>query len=117
MAHKWREIRKQLSPEREARITRRITDEVERLSLTQLRTARELTQENLAKILNVNQGAVSKLEKRTDMYLSTLRSYLQAMGADLQIKAVFQDHEVVINLFEDIEERDRDRARRVKVPA
>lgn len=117
MAHKWREIRKQLSPEREARIAQRITDEVERLSLTQLRTARELTQENLAKILNVNQGAVSKLEKRTDMYLSTLRSYLQAMGADLQIKAVFKDQEVVINQFEDIEERDRHRARRVKVPA
>ncbi|HVP54427.1 MAG TPA: XRE family transcriptional regulator [Candidatus Eisenbacteria bacterium] len=117
MAHKWREICKQLSPEREARIAQRIKDEVERLSLTQPRTARELTQDNLAKILNVNQGAVSKLEKRTDMYLSTLRSYLQAMGADLQIKAVFKDQEVVIRQVEDIEEHDRHRARRVKGPA
>ncbi len=117
MAHKWRDIRKQLSPEREARIAQRITNEVEKLSLPQLRAARALTQENLARVLNVNQGAVSKLEKRTDMYLSTLRSYLQAMGADLQIKAVFKDREVLIDLFEDLEERDRQRNRRVKVPA
>ncbi len=41
------------------------------MNLHQLREARSLTQVNLAKVLNVNQGAVSKMEKRTDMYLST----------------------------------------------
>ena len=50
------------------------------MTLHQLREARSLTQVNLAKVLNVNQGAVSKMEKRTDMYVSTLRSYIKAMG-------------------------------------
>jgi transcriptional regulator with XRE-family HTH domain len=102
MARKWTDIRKQLSPEGEQRIKQRVKDELG-LSLTQLRNARHLTQENLAKLLRVNQGAISKLEQRTDAYVSTLRSYLKAMGADLQITAVFSNREVVINQFEDID--------------
>jgi len=70
----------------------------------QLREARNLTQVNLAKVLNVNQGAVSKMEKRTDMYLSTLRSYIKAMGGDLQIKAVFPEGEVQIEQFQGLED-------------
>jgi len=107
MVRKWEEVRKRLSPEREARINERVADELERLSLNQLRIARNLTQQNLASILKINQGAVSKLEQRTDMYISTLRSYLKAMGADLQVKAIFADGEVVIDQFEEIEKRKR----------
>ena len=73
------------------------------LSLNQLRAARNLTQENLAKILGINQGSVSKMEKRTDMYISTLRSFLQAMGGELQIKAVFPEGEVEIEQFVEVE--------------
>ena len=105
MARKWGEVRKQLSAEREARVRRRVQEELVRLSLQQLRSARNLTQENLARTLNIKQSAVSRLEQRTDMYVSTLRSYLKAMGAELQVKAVFPDGEVEIEQFEEIEAR------------
>ena len=105
MARKWGEVRKQLSAEREARVRRQVQEELLRLSLRQLRAARNLTQENLARTLNIKQSAVSRLEQRTDMYVSTLRSYLKAMGAELQVKAVFPDGEVEIEQFEEIEAR------------
>jgi transcriptional regulator with XRE-family HTH domain len=96
MARKWTEIRKTLTPEKEERIKRRVQEELVRLPLYELREARKLTQTNLAKVLDVNQAAISKLEKRTDMYLSTLRSYVEAMGGTLELRAVFADREVII---------------------
>jgi DNA-binding XRE family transcriptional regulator len=74
---------------------------VESVKLNQLREARKLTQANLASLLGVNQGSVSKMEKRTDMYISTLRSFIQAMGGELQIRAVFPEGEVAIEQFRD----------------
>ena len=65
------------------------------MSLHQLRKARELTQTKIAEELHMGQGDVSKLERRTDMYVSTLASYLQAVGADLEIRAVFPDGRAV----------------------
>jgi hypothetical protein len=55
-------------------------------SKTNSSSARSLTQVNQARVLQVNQGAVSRLEKRTDMYVS---SYIQAMGGRLQVKVIF----------------------------
>jgi DNA-binding XRE family transcriptional regulator len=101
MAHKWRDVRRTLSPEREAQTRRYVKSVVEAATLNQLREARSLTQANLASILGVNQGSVSKMEKRTDMYVSTLRSFIQAMGGQLQIKAVFPEGEVEIEQFKD----------------
>ena len=68
---------------------------VEEMSLHQLRKARELTQTKIAGELHIGQGDVSKLERRTDMYVSTLASYLQAVGADLEIRAIFPDGRAV----------------------
>src|SRR5580658_10185954 len=107
MARKWREIRGTFSPEVEAEIARRVKAAAGVMTLHQLREARNLTQVNLAKVLNVNQGAVSRMEKRTDMYVSTLRSYIKAMGGDLQIKAVFPEGEVQIEQFQGLEGRGR----------
>ena len=107
MAHKWSAIRKQLSPEREARIAEQIKHEMQRLSLCQLREARNLTQASLADVLQVPQSAVSKMERRADMYVSTLRSYIKAMGGNLEIKAVFPDAEISIDQFQEIEDRKR----------
>lgn len=104
MAHKWRDIRGTFSPEAEAKIRRQVQLAPLIMRLYQLREARNLTQTSLAQTLKVNQGAVSKMEKRTDMYVSTLRSYLKAMGAELQIKAIFPDGEVLIDQFEDLDE-------------
>jgi transcriptional regulator with XRE-family HTH domain len=69
--------------------------------LDELRTAREFTQAELSQVLRVDQGSISKLERRTDMYIGTLRRYIEAMGGSLQIRAVFPDGEVQIKQFED----------------
>ena len=102
MAHNWSDIRRTLSPEQEEETRQYVRSVVEAVTLNQLREARSLTQANLAAILGVNQGSVSKMEKRTDMYVSTLRSFIQAMGGQLQITAVFPEGEVQIDQFESV---------------
>lgn len=67
------------------------------MALDELRTARRITQESLAKVLGVKQSAISKIERRTDMYVSTLESVIEAMGGRLEIQAVFPDGKVIIN--------------------
>jgi len=98
MARKWSEVRKTLSPEAEERIRRKVA--AKGMMLNQIREARQLTQVKLAKTLNINQGAVSTMEKRTDMYLSTLRNYIEAMGGNLRITAEFPEGKVEIDQFE-----------------
>jgi DNA-binding XRE family transcriptional regulator len=108
MVHKWRDIRGTFSPEQEAEIDRQVKDAAGVMTLYQLREARNLTQVSLAKVLNVNQGAVSRMEKRTDMYVSTLRNFIKAMGGQLQVKAVFPEGEVQIEQFENLAESRED---------
>jgi hypothetical protein len=59
---------------------------------------------HLAKILGVNQAAVSKLERRADMYVSTLQSFVKAMGGELKITARFPEGTVEINQFGDVKQ-------------
>jgi predicted XRE-type DNA-binding protein len=99
MARKFEELRAEMSPERRARNAARAKEELAMMPLNQLRNAREMTQTRLAEVLSVDQGRISKLEKRTDMYLSTLRSYVEAMGGTLEIRAVFPDGDVKIDLL------------------
>ena len=79
----------------------------EEATLRQLREAREQSQVAVAKQLHINQAAVSKLERRTDMYLSTLRSYIEAMGGKLEIIARFPNRAVRINQFEALDPKER----------
>jgi hypothetical protein len=72
----------------------------EEATLRQLREARERSQVEIAEKLHIKQAAVSKLERRTDMYLSTLRSYIEAMGGKLEIIARFPNKAVRIKQFE-----------------
>jgi DNA-binding XRE family transcriptional regulator len=71
------------------------------LPLHELRQTKALSQVNLAKTMHVHQAAISKMEHRTDMYISTLREYIQAMGGDLEIVARFPDGAVKISNFDD----------------
>jgi transcriptional regulator with XRE-family HTH domain len=103
MAKNWKEIRRTLSPESEARIKSRVQEEIGRLPLAEMRKARSMTQEQLAESLHVNQAAISKLEQRSDMYLRTLRSYVEAMGGHLDIRAVFPNGEIVLEHLTDVE--------------
>ena len=99
MAHKWSELEAKMGPERVAAARARAKKVIDEMPLQQLRNAREMTQARLAEILEMDQGNISKLEKRTDMYLSTLRSYIEAMGGVLEIRAVFPDGDVKIELL------------------
>jgi len=69
----------------------------EEMTLEELRKARDLSQEEIAQALAVGQPTVAKLEKRTDMHISNLRRYIEALGGKLEITARFPDASVVIN--------------------
>src|SRR5581483_5560304 len=64
------------------------------MPLDALRDAKQLTQVQMAQLLNISQGAVSKVERRTDMFISTLRNYVRAIGGDLEIRAVFPEGDI-----------------------
>jgi transcriptional regulator with XRE-family HTH domain len=100
MARNFKELRAKMAPESRARVEQRVQEALRAMPLEGLREARELTQTQLAQILRVSQGAVSKVERRADMYISTLRSYIRAIGGDLQIRAVFPEGDVLIDQFE-----------------
>ena len=61
------------------------------MSLSELTKARGKTQDNLAGLLNIKQSSVAQLEKREDVYVSTLRNYLHALGGELELTAKFPD--------------------------
>ena len=104
MATKFRTLREKMSPERQERIRKRTEELLAELPLQELRQARALSQQELAEVLGLNQATVSKLERRTDMYLSSLRRFVEAMGGELEISASFPDGKVRIQLFEELEE-------------
>lgn len=101
MAKKFAELEAKMSPASKARSDVLYRELVAEMPLHELRQARELSQVKLAAALHVNQAAVSKIERRTDMYISTLREYIRAMGGDLEIVARFPDGEVKISNFAD----------------
>jgi DNA-binding XRE family transcriptional regulator len=93
------ELREKMSPERRARNEAETQRMLREMALDELRAARELTQTHLAQLFGVSQGAISRLERRTDMYVSTLAKFIEAMGGQLEIRAVFPDGSVRINQF------------------
>ena len=82
----------------------------EYLTLQELRKAKELTQTQLAVALNIRQATIAQMEKRSDLMLSTLRSYVEAMGGTLSLIVEFPDR-VPVSLagFGDTEEPPRNR--------
>ena len=90
-----------MSPAALGRAEKRAKKMLAEMPLNELRAARQLTQESLAKSLGINQAAVSKMERRTDMYISTLRDFVIAMGGELEITAHFPDGAISIQQFED----------------
>jgi transcriptional regulator with XRE-family HTH domain len=72
------------------------------MPLDEVRKARQMTQVKLAEILGVNQGEISKIEHRTDIYISTLAGCVEALGGKLEIRAVFPDREMRISQFEEL---------------
>jgi len=106
MAKPFKLLRDQISQARQANIKEKADQLRKEMPLQELRQARHLSQEHLANLLRVKQASISKLERRTDMYISTLRSFIQAMGGELEIVARFPDGTVRITQFEDLGQDD-----------
>jgi DNA-binding XRE family transcriptional regulator len=77
----------------EARAAKLIAEE---MTLRELRKARKLTQVRMARSLGITQDSVSRLEKRSDLLLSTLRKTVEAMGGNLSLVAQFPDRAPVV---------------------
>lgn len=102
MAKNFKELQAGMSPAARARSEAKAEKMIREMALDELREALRLTQESLAEALHVNQAAISKAERRSDMYISTLRKIIEAMGGRLEIRAILPEGDVRITQFGDI---------------
>ncbi len=106
MARSFKNLVGKMSPESRERSRQRTAQMHSEMALQELRQALHLTQQELADVLQINQAAISKLEHQSDMYVSTLRRFVAAMGGELRIVAHFPQGDVVVNQFEEIREEE-----------
>lgn len=99
MAKQFSKLTEGFSPERRAGIEAKKALMRTEMNLAEIRQALALTQSTLAETLGVGQAEISKIENRADLFVSTLRKYITAMGGDLEIRAVFPDHAVNLKDF------------------
>jgi DNA-binding XRE family transcriptional regulator len=96
MGRTYEEVMASLSPERRARIEQQANILVYEYRLAEIRNKAGYTQADMSHSLNVHQVAVSQIEKRKDMKISTLRNYIAAIGGNLKLIAEFPDEEPII---------------------
>ena len=99
MTKNFRLLEEKLSPGARARAQAKADRMIAAMALADVRSALTLTQVALAKRLHVRQAAISKLERRTDMYVSTLQHMIEGLGGRLEIRAIFPTGPVNINQF------------------
>ncbi len=102
MAKKFTELRARMPSQAQARAQAKAQAMLNEMPLNELRQARGLSQKMLAEVLHVQQPSIAKIEKRTDMYISTLRSHIEAMGGQLEVVARFPDGAVKISNFSEL---------------
>jgi len=100
---KFSNLTQNFSQHRKAKIAGKKAQLSKEMALGELRQALKISQAELAEKLQVKQPAISRLEKRTDMYVSHLRQVIQAMGGELEIFARFGDGEVKIKNFSEFD--------------
>jgi DNA-binding transcriptional regulator YiaG len=103
--HSFAELRARMTPKAQAAAEAEARLLGEAMDLAEVRRALKLSQDEIAQTLQIGQGSVAKIEKRADMYVSTLRRFIEAMGGELEIVARFADHSVKIKNFADLAER------------
>ena len=103
MSKKFSELSAQMPPQALERAQAQAQGMLKEMALQELRQARGLSQQMLADVLKVQQPSIAKIEKRTDMYLSTLRSHIEAMGGELELIARFPEGQVKIRHFTDLD--------------
>lgn len=110
------ELTKNISPERRECIER-IKDSIrQEMALAELRQALSFTQSTLAESLGVGQAEISKIENRTDIFISTLKRFLEAMGGELEIRAKFPDRAITITNFSSLIEKESRAEKEASVP-
>ena len=102
MAKKFADLRAKMTPESQSRASAKTRVMLTEMPLHELRQARGLSQKMLAEVLHVQQPSIAKIEKRADMYISTLRSHIEAMGGQLEVVARFPEGAVKISNFADL---------------
>ncbi len=102
MAKKFSELRAKMTSSAHEQAQQQTQTMLAEMPLHELRRARGLSQKMLAETLHVQQPSVAKMERRTDMYISTLRSHIEAMGGELEVVAKFPDGTVKINNFAEL---------------
>ncbi|MEI8295960.1 MAG: XRE family transcriptional regulator [Alphaproteobacteria bacterium] len=100
--HPFDNLRNALSDESKKRVEKNLKKLRQEMALADLRKAMSLTQNDLASSLHIKQAALARLENRTDMYISSLRKYIVALGGELDIVARFPDGEVHIQNLHDL---------------
>ncbi len=102
MNKRFTKLRKKMSKPAQKTAAAKTQQMLNEMPLQELRQALQMSQEHLAVLLSTKQANISRIERRTDMYISTLRNYIEAMGGQLDIVAKFPEGEVHINQFKDI---------------
>jgi ABC-type oligopeptide transport system ATPase subunit len=103
MANSFKQLRDKMSKESQKRAQEKAQQMLSQMPLSELQRARSLSQENIAETLLMKQASISKMERRTDIYISTLRRYIEAMGGQLDIIARFPAGDVKINHFSELD--------------
>lgn len=104
MAKKFNELRDKLSPGRQRQNKAEAERTLLEMTLQELRqNVTSLSQEDIAEILRVTQGYISKLERQDDMLLSRLYAYVEALGGELEIRAKFPNREIQINQYREVD--------------
>jgi DNA-binding XRE family transcriptional regulator len=92
MRKTWRQLKNETMTAAEQRNARKLAArDLAVIEMNHLRESRKITQQQLAGKLKVTQAAISRLERRADMHLSTLREFVRALGGEVEIRAIFQD--------------------------
>lgn len=103
MAKNFKTLVGKMSSASQKEIAKKALAMMAEMPLAELRQARKFSQVQIAELLEIQQPAVAKMEQRTDMYISSIRRFIEAMGGELEIRAHFTDGDVVINQFEDLD--------------
>jgi len=95
----FNELFSKMTPEAQEEVKARSSELLQAMALADLRRAQANTQQQLAQTLGVNQAWISRVERQTDMYVSTLRSYIEALGGELEVSARFDDTLIRLDQF------------------
>lgn len=112
MAKSFDKLRRKMPRARQASARARTDAMIVQLTLAELRRKLGVTQQQLAEALDIQQAAVSRIERRDDLLLSSLAAYVQALGGELEVAARFGDRQLRLSVAGCAPEQERDRSKR-----